>query len=346
MGMSIIWAILVFCLLIISHEFGHFIVAKANRIFVYDFSLGMGPKLWQHKGKETEYTLRLFPIGGSVRMMGEDESVDDPRSFNHKAVWRRMSVIFAGPLTNFIVAILLFAVVFTAMGMPSAKNIVGNVSSGLSAEAAGILPGDVIEDINGVAVTQWADIITIVQDQEKGQVQDAGKPLQIKVQRDGEMLTVQLTPTYNKEAGYWMLGVTQSIEKVGFFSAIALGIKQSFQMTVQLLQALFLMLTHQMPVDVTGPVGIVNYVGQAANAGFQNLLYLTAYLSLNLGVINLLPLPALDGSRLVFLAIEGIRRKPVNREKEGMVHFVGLMILFALMIIITYQDIARLFNGG
>ncbi|MEG1501602.1 MAG: site-2 protease family protein, partial [Clostridiales bacterium] len=125
--MSIIWAILIFCILIISHEFGHFIVAKLNGIYVYDFNLGMGPKIFSFKAKETEYTLRLFPIGGAVRMMGEDESADDPRAFNQKSVLQRMSVVFAGPLMNFIMAIIIFVIVFMGMGMPSNNNVVGKV---------------------------------------------------------------------------------------------------------------------------------------------------------------------------------------------------------------------------
>ena len=302
--MTIVWAILIFCLLIITHEFGHFIAAKMNGIYVYDFSLGMGPKLFSFKKGETEYILKLLPIGGAVRMMGEDETADDPRSFTNKKVWQRMSVVFAGPLMNFVTAIILFMVVFMMLGMPSDKNIVGEAFSGQPAAEAGIQTGDVIKEINGESVASWTEMLTVIAEQPEGE------ELNLLIQRNSENIEINVHPYYDQEQGRYMIGIQQMMEKRGVFSAIWLGIKQSYEFTKLLLVALFQMITGKIAPDVAGPVGVVSIVGQAASMGLQNLLMLAGFLSINLGVINLFPFPALDGSRLVFLAVEGVRGKP------------------------------------
>lgn len=323
-----------------THELGHFLVAKANKVYVYEFAIGMGPRIWGFKKAETEYNIRLLPIGGMVRMMGEDEEkMDDERSFARKSVLQRMSVIFAGPLMNFITAIVLFVIVFMMIGVASNSNVVGQPLPGQAAEAAGVLAGDKILEINGHEVEDWNSMVGIIQ------AQDPGAPLAITVDRDGELIDMTIDPYYDKESGRWLMGIQPSVEKLGFFESSWLGIKQSYLFTKMLLVALYQMLTGQIAPDVAGPVGVVNIVGQAASMGIQNVLILAGYLSINLGVINLLPLPALDGSRIVFLAVEGIRRKPFDRQKEGMVHFIGLMLLFGLMIVITYHDILRAINN-
>jgi len=338
--LGIVVAILIFCILIMTHELGHFLVAKANKIYVYEFALGMGPRIWGFKKNETEYNFRLFPIGGMVRMMGEDEEkIDDERSFARKTVLQRMAVIFAGPLMNFITAIVFFVIIFMMIGIASDSNIVGKPLSGQAAEAAGVRAGDAIMEINGQEVEDWSSMVTIIQDQEPG------APLAIKIDRDGQIIDMTITPYYDNESGRWLMGIQPSTEKLNFFESAWLGIKQSYLFTKMLLLALYQMLTGQIAPDVAGPVGVVSIVGQAAGMGLQNVLILAGYLSINLGVINLLPIPAMDGSRLVFLAVEGIRRKPFDRRKEGMVHFIGLMLLFGLMIVITYQDILRLINN-
>lgn len=338
--MSIIIAILIFCLLIMTHELGHFLVAKANKVYVYEFAIGMGPRIWGFQKAETEYNLRLLPIGGMVRMMGEDEEkLDDERSFARKSVLQRMSVIFAGPLMNFVTAIVLFVIVFMMIGVASNSNIVGQPIAGKAAEAAGVMAGDAILEINGQEVEDWNSMVGIIQDQEPG------APLAITVDRNGELIDMTINPYYDDESGRWLMGLQPSVQKLGFFESAWLGIKQSYLFTKMLLVALYQMVTGQIAPDVAGPVGVVSIVGQAASMGLQNVLILAGYLSINLGVINLLPLPALDGSRIVFLAVEGIRRKPFDRQKEGMVHFIGLMLLFGLMIVITYHDILRAINN-
>ncbi|NLF80107.1 MAG: RIP metalloprotease RseP [Clostridia bacterium] len=339
MVVTIISVILVFCLLILSHEFGHFIAAKACGIYVDDFSLGMGPKIAQFKGKETTYTLRPFPIGGWCKMRGEDEESVDPRSFKSRKLWQQMLTIAAGPLMNFILAITIFVVVFMMMGTASGANVIGEVGESTPAAAAGLQPGDRIMAINGLEIDEWVDISAAV---------NAAKPggaLSLAIERDGRTLQTVIEPYFDEEMQTWLIGIIPQKEHLNFFRAIWLGCVQSVQFSVAIIQGLAQMISGAIPADVAGPVGIVTLIGQASEYGIQSLLILTAYLSINLGLINLFPLPALDGSRLVFLTIEGLRGKPINQAKEGMIHFVGLILLFGLMIFITYKDILRLVTG-
>jgi regulator of sigma E protease len=336
--MTVLAAILVFCLLILSHELGHFIMAKLNGIYVYDFSLGMGPKLFSIKGKETAYTLRLFPIGGHCLMMGEDEESDNERSFGKKKVWQRILVIAGGPAMNFLTAVLLFVITFMFMGEPHPSNKV-DVMPGKAAEEAGMLSGDLIVQINEQPTNTWTDIPAVM-----AGASETGQAVNVAVQRDDKIITITIQPFL--EDGYWRIGILWAGEIVfirhGFFSAISLGVTESYQFTKALLSALVGMVAGTVPPDVAGPVGIVNIIGEVARSGLQFLLMLTAFLSINLGVINLLPIPALDGSRIVFLLVEGLRGKPIKPEREGMVHFIGFMLLIGLIILVTYNDIIRL----
>jgi len=334
--MTIVAAIAVFCLLILSHEFGHFIVAKLNGVYVYDFSIGMGPKLFSWKGKETVYSLRLFPIGGHCLMMGEDEASEDARAFNKKKVWQRIAVILAGPAMNFLSAVLIFIIIFMMMGTPSASSAVGGLVEDQPAQAAGILPGDVITAIGGQQVKGWADISPAVESAA------TGASIPVTIERGGQSISLTLTPYWDAESGRWLLGIYPVVERQNFFTAIGLGVRQSFLFTKELIVALVGMISGRVAPDVAGPVGVVSIIGQATSYGLQSLLLITAILCVNLAVVNLLPIPALDGARIVFLLVEAVRGKPLKPEREGMVHFIGLMLLFALMIVITFKDIMRL----
>ncbi|MEG1537409.1 MAG: M50 family metallopeptidase, partial [Clostridiales bacterium] len=309
---------MIFCVLVISHEFGHFIAAKSCGIYVTDFSMGMGPKLVAWKGKETQYTLRLLPIGGWCKMIGEDEASDDPRAFNRKPIWQRMLVVVAGPLMNFLMAIVIFIIVFMMLGSPSPTNVIGEAVPGTEAEAAGLKSGDKILEISGVKVNQWTDISTAVNSAEHTQ------PLVVTVERDGALVTLNVPAYQDGKTASWKLGVQPQVVRQNIFTAIALGVKQSIEFTRLLLLALVQMITGQIPFDVAGPVGIVKVVDQAAAYGIQSILLLTGYLCINLGVLNLLPFPALDGCRLLFLIVEGIRRKPFDRQREGLINLIGL----------------------
>ena len=310
-------------------------MAKLNGIYVKEFSLGMGPQLLQWGKKETIYSIRLFPIGGYVSMDGEDEDSDDPRAFCNKSVLQRMSVVFAGPFMNFICAILFFIVVFMYFGTPANDSVIGEVAADSPAYEAGIEVGDEILTIDGVEVSNWEDMTSAIRP-------NNGEAMVFEIDRNGEVFETTVVPQYNEELGYSMVGITQNIEKANLIQSVKLGFVRTYEFTVLLVQTLWQMITGQAPVDVAGPVGMVTIVDEYASAAIMNLFMLAGILSINLGVINLIPFPAMDGFRLVSLAIEGVRGKPIPAEKEGMINFVGIIVLLGLMVLITMNDIGRI----
>ncbi len=336
---TIIAAVAVFCLLILSHELGHFLAARACGVYVEDFSLGMGPKLFGWKGKQTNYSLRLLPIGGWCRMLGEEDDSNDKRAFCNKTVWQRILIVFAGPLANFLFAIIIFIVIFMMIGTYSETSELGEIQPDSPAAAAGLESGDVILSINGEEISQWTEIGAAVNAY-------GGEALTLLVDRDGEQLTLTLSPAFNAEDQSWKIGVTPAKERQNIFTAIGLGVQQSIFFTKELILGVAGMIAGTVDVDVAGPVGIVNTIGDAAGYGLQTLLLLMGYLCINLAIVNLLPLPALDGSRIVFLLIEWIRGKAIAPEKENRIHFIGLVLLMGLMVLITYRDIVNLVVAG
>lgn len=334
--MSVLYTIIIICVLVLVHEFGHFIVAKKSGVLVDEFSLGMGPKLLGWQGAETAYSVRLLPIGGYVKMTGEDEDSDNPRAFCNKSVWVRMAVTFAGPLMNLLIAVVFFLVAFMYFGTPATDGLIGTVAENSPAAAAGLQSGDVITALDDSPVGGWTDVTEFMA------TVAPGEAVRVSYLRDGEQLSAELI-TMDTE-GRAVLGVTQGIRRADLVSSLQLGFATTVSFTVMILQSLGDMLTGAADVDVAGPVGMVTLVDEYANVGLMYLFLFAGMLSVNLGVMNLLPIPALDGARLVFLLIEAIRKKPIDREKEAMVHLVGFALLMALMVIITYFDIDRLIS--
>lgn len=334
--MSVLYTIIIICVLVLVHEFGHFIVAKKSGVLVEEFSLGMGPKLLGWQGAETAYSVRLLPIGGYVKMTGEDEDSDNPRAFCNKSVWVRMAVTFAGPLMNLLIAVVFFLVAFMYFGTPATDGLIGTVAENSPAAAAGLQGGDVITALNDAPVDGWTDVTAYMAAVEPG---DA---VRVSYLRDGEVQTAELITM--ETDGRAVLGVTQGIRRADLVSSLQLGFATTVNFTVMILQSLVDMVTGAADVDVAGPVGMVTLVDEYANVGLMYLFLFAGMLSVNLGVMNLLPIPALDGARLVFLLIEAVRRKPIDRDKEAMVHLVGFALLMALMVVITYFDIDRLIS--
>lgn len=331
---SILVTILILGLLIFVHELGHFLVAKRVGIRVHEFALGMGPLVFSKKVGETLYSLRALPIGGFNRMAGMDpEEEYDPRGFGTRTVGQRMGVIAAGSLMNFLLAIILFAIFFMGIGTPSNK--IAEVLAGSPAAHAGLQPGDRIVAVNDTSTSNWEQLTSAIRAQPE-------KEIQLTVQRGQEEFQVVLVTERDEQENVGMIGIKGAMEKKGFFESIWLGVSSSVALIMLIVQQLFLMIGGQVPADVAGPVGMVSIVGEAVNFGIGTLIQFAAILSLNLGIINLLPIPALDGSRLVFLAIEGIRGRPVNPAKENFIHFIGLVVLLGLMVLITYQDVWRI----
>ena len=346
--MSIVIAIIIFSLIIIFHELGHFLLAKKNGICVEEFSIGLGPRLIGKKIGETVYCIKLLPFGGACVMTGEDEASDDERAFGNKSVWARMAVVFAGPFFNFILAFVLAAVLIGVVGYD--EPVVTSVTEGSPAEEAGIQAGDRIIRLNNMHIHVYREIsnyLTLHPDKAK-------EAVTVVYERDGEKYTTSLTPEYNEEAGRYLMGLQwdYSRTKGNIFSVIgydAYEVKYWICITVDSLR---LMVTGSVSAnDISGPVGIISTIGSTYTesraisllAVFANLINISILLTANLGVMNLLPLPALDGGRLVFLIIEAIRGKRIDPDKEGMVHFVGLVLLLGLMVIIMFNDIHKLF---
>lgn len=329
--MMIIYAILIFCLLILVHELGHFISAKAVGIRVNEFALGMGPLLFHFQKGDTEYSLRAFPIGGFCKMEGEDEESSDAAAFNNKPLPAKALVVVAGSAMNLLLAVLIFSAVILAIGIPSTT--VKELSPDYPAARAGILPGDKIVQIADTKINDWNDILNTIGS-------SGESTIKVVVDRDGEQLSF-VVGVVNSTEGRRVVGISPAIEKDPG-KALIYGTQNTFQVGVEMFRIIGQLITGEVSTqNLTGPVGIVYVVGETAKSGLLSLAQLTAFISLNLAIVNMLPFPALDGGRLLFLIIRRITGKTISDDTEGKIHFVGLMLLFGLMIYITVQDIGR-----
>jgi len=328
--MTAIVFIIVFGMLVFIHELGHFATAKMSGITVHEFALGMGPKILSHQGQETLYSLRLLPIGGYVRMEGEDELSNDDGSFSQKSPWKRLAVIAAGPIMNFVLALVVITALFMMDGFP--VNKIGELVEGAPAQAAGLLAGDEITMIDGKEVKTWDDVVAHISGAESN-------TLELQIVRDGMKQNMTLEATSEEGTGRRIIGIRPAFEK-NILQAIQyafMGVFFTIQAILQYLGSLFM--GQGDFSQVSGPVGIYNAVSQASQSGLRSILNITGMLSINLGLINLLPFPALDGGRIIFIGLEILRGKPIDQEKEGFVHFIGFVILMTLMVLLVYKDL-------
>ena len=348
--MTLIFFVLIFGTIVLAHEFGHYLLAKVNGIHVVEFAIGMGPKLVGFHRNGTDYVIRLLPIGGACMFEGEDglnqkEGELSPNSFNAAPVWARISSVVAGPLFNFILAFILALVLVGFSG--SDKPVVLGVMEGYPADEAGIEPGDEIIRMNG-------DKIYLAREIYINTYLNGDKPMTIEYERDGQRYTTTLIPKYSEESGRHLIGFQgygEAVEAEGLavFKYAYYEVRYSFVSTIKSLS--MLVQGEASKDDVSGPIGIAQVIGEVAEEStpygplvlILNLCNIALLLSVNLGVLNLLPLPALDGGRLVFMLIEAVRGKPIPPEKEGMVHFAGFVALMVLMVFVMYNDIVRLF---
>ena len=356
--MYIILAILLLAILITVHEFGHFLAARAMKIEVREFAIGMGPKLfgWKSRKYETTFAVRAIPIGGYCAFYGEDDptgkSKDAPRAFPKQNVWKRLFVILMGPMMNFVLAFLVATVFYWVSGINVATGIdpyIAEVMAAGPANTAGMQPGDRVTEINGKNMLDGTmeTLLDTIQQWKQGD-----EPLQMTVERGDETLHMEMTPVWDETEQKMRIGVTiggryrTETQAVSFLD----GFKYSWELCVNasgaILGALKDLVTTGKGLDQTsGPVGIVSIVSsEVKEGGFSAFTQLLVLISINLGLMNLLPIPGLDGSRLVFGIVEVIRRKPVPPEKEAVVHLVGMVLLFGLMIFFTFKDIMRLFG--
>lgn len=338
--MKIILAILIFSLIIIFHEFGHFLFAKLGGIGVTEFSLGMGPRILSKQIGETRYSWKLLPFGGSCMMVGEDGESEEENAFGRKSVWTRISVVAAGPIFNFILAFFLSLFIVGSIGYDAPD--VAVVVDGYPAAEAGMQAGDRIISMNQKKIHIYREVSFYVQTHQ-------GETVTVTYERDGERHTVTLEPKQS-ESGTYLLGFRGSgvRTKGNVFQTIAYSAYEVKYWISTTLKSLEMMFAGRVSADdISGPVGIIDTIGNTYEASKEdgsfyvwlNMLNISILLSANVGVMNLLPIPALDGGRLVFLFLEVLRRgKRIDPEKEGMVHFAGLVLLIALMLVVMFND--------
>jgi regulator of sigma E protease len=417
---TVIAFIVIFGALVFFHELGHFVFAKRAGILCREFAIGFGPKIFSHKKGETTYTIRLLPIGGFVRMAGEDpemieikpgyrigllfnekeeankiiltnkekypsarvvevehadiehelvikgyvegdeeeklqsfpisanavlvengtETLIAPydRQFASKTLWQRTMAIFAGPMMNFILAFVIFILIGILQGIPTDNPVLGKLTDDGAAMEAGLKEGDNIQSVNGAEISSWSDVVEIIR-------KNPNKELQFSLERDGKELQLPVTPKVQEAEGekIGIIGVFQPMEKSPI-KAISHGAKETYLWTKEIFVMLGKLVTGQFSIDaLSGPVGIYVSTDTVAKSGIFYLMKWAAILSINLGIMNLLPIPALDGGRLMFFAVEAVRGKPIDRHKEGMVHFIGFALLMLLMLVVTWNDIQRFF---
>lgn len=337
--LSILAALLVLSVLVVIHEFGHYSVARLLHIGVDEFAVGMGPKLISKEHKGIRYSLRAFPIGGFCKFIGEDEELDDPRAFNNQKPWKRLLVILAGPVFNIVTAILLAIVILMSYGEIAPSTLVGQVEANSPAQTAGLQVNDRILAVNGQFYETTDEMIAAIT--------AAGvNEMTLTIEREGRQQELQLTPFYDEEAQRPRIGISFGMERVryNFLDSVKYSVTFAVSFITELISFLGnLFFRGQGANDIMGPVGTIGMISQVAQQGFENLLRFAILISINLGVMNLIPFPALDGSRALFLIVEWIRGKPINRDREGMIHFIGLVVLMLIMLFFTYKDIVRLF---
>lgn len=331
--LGIIAALAMFCVLVVFHEGGHFLMAKAVNIKVNEFAVGMGPILLKKQKGETLYSFRALPIGGFCSMeTSENEEEILPRSFEAAKPIHRAMVLLAGPFMNLAVAVLIMAAVTFYIGLPTAE--IGAFSKESLAGKAGLEIEDKIVAIEGEKVEKWSDVSAIISTK-------ASDVIKIDVERKSEKLSFDVPLIVDEESGRKMIGITPHMHRDPGKSLVY-GAKASYDITVGMIKTLGQLFTGQVsPKDFTGVVGITVVVGNTIDYGFIYFAQFAALISINLGIVNLLPFPALDGGRLVMLAIRQITGKVITDEMESKIHFVGIIALFALMIYVTWQDIGR-----
>lgn len=342
--MSIILALLIFSAIVIVHELGHFLLAKYNGITVTEFSVGMGPRIFSHEWGGTRYSLKILPFGGSCLMVGEEEESDEEGSFGSKSVWARIAVVAAGPIFNFLLAFVLSLLLVGSLGY---DDTVVNVTPGFPAAEAGMQDGDEIIKLNGSRVYLYREV-SLYNNLHQGE------STEVVYRHDGEDHTIYLEPIMDEESGFYRLGFVKmgGRTKGNVVDLIKYSYAELRYYVKATVQSLGLMFRGQVGLDdVSGPVGIVDAIGDTYEANrsdgwyyvMLSMMMMSVLLSVNLGVMNLLPIPALDGGRLVFLIIEAIRGKAIPQEKESTVHYIGFLLLMALMVLIFFNDLKNIF---
>jgi regulator of sigma E protease len=351
---TIIATIVVLGILVFVHEFGHFLLAKLLKVRVEAFSLGFPPKLLSKKVGETEYRLSVIPLGGYVKLLGEnpDEEVPpelQPRSFSHHPLWHRTLIVLAGPGFNLLFCVLALFLLFGFSGIPYLTTTIGSVKPDSPAAQAGLQPGDKVLALNDQKVERWDQLSSLIR-------QNGERPLVLHVKRGDQTFQVKITPEtmettniFGQKVSAVLIGVGSAseleVEKVGVFRAFGEGVSYTYRILALTVVSIYKLITQEIPVNTLGgPILIAQVAGQQAEQGFSYLLHFMAILSVNLALLNLLPIPILDGGHLFFILWEAVRGKPMAVKHREMAQAMGLMLILALMVLVFYQDIMRLIS--
>lgn len=352
--MTFISALILLGIIIFVHELGHFLFAKIMGVRVLKFSLGFGPKLIGKKYGDTEYLISAVPLGGYVKMLGEtsEEQLGDEEkqfAYNYQKVWKRLVIVVAGPLFNIIFAVAIFFFSFLN-GLPVMIPEIGSTMPDTPAAKAGLVKGDRIMEIDGVAINQWEEMTEVIH-------KNPGKPLRMTIQRAGKTFQVSLTPEkkrvkdiFGEGKDVGLIGIKPSgntiIKKENIVNAFADSIDRTWEMSALTLVSIVKLIQRVIPMEtIGGPILIVQMAGEQASRGFLNFFIFMAIININLGVLNLLPIPILDGGHVLFLGIEAIRKKPLSEKVVSISQKIGLAILLTLMVVVFYNDILRLITG-
>lgn len=353
---TIVATIVVLGILIFVHELGHFLLAKLLGVQVQIFSLGFPPKLFSRKVGETEYRLSVIPLGGYVKLLGEnpDEEVPPeltPQSFSHHPLWQRALIVLAGPSFNLAFAVLALFLIFAFTGIPYVTTQIGNIKEDSPAAKAGLKAGDRVLTVNGKEVRRWDDLSSMIRE-------SGARPVTLLVQRGAESLTFQVTPqrmettnVFMQKISAYLIGVSSgeqlAIDRVGPVGALGAGLSYTWRIVSLTGQSLYKLALQEIPINTLGgPILIAQVAGKQAEMGVSYLVHFMAILSVNLFLLNLLPIPILDGGHLVFICWEAIRGRPLAMKHREMAQALGLMLILALMLLVFYQDIQRLFAPG
>lgn len=327
-------AILLFCIMIFPHELGHFIAAKRVGVKVNEFAFGMGPALWKKQGKETLYSIRLFPIGGYCAMEGEDEDSESPRAFGNKKPWQKIIVLAAGSFMNVVCAVLIMILVVGTLGFTTTT--IDQVEPSSPASEAHFIEGDIVTKIDDTKIENWNDVSIAFSNAE-------GAMSTVVVERDGQLRELKVTPELSED-GRYVVGITCKVSH-NPARAVIEGTKATWNMTKNLFITIGQLFTGSTGVDsLSGPVGMVQMVSETNTYGYWYYGMLLSIICMNLAIINMLPLPALDGGRIIFVLITMITGKEVSPKIEGAVHFAGIMLLLGLMIYVSVNDVTRIFG--
>jgi len=353
---SIVAAIIVLGFLILFHELGHFVVAKRSGVGVLKFSIGFGPKLIGRRVGNTEYVISAIPLGGFVKMVGEDpeeqvSETDRAIAFQTQPLWKRMAIVLAGPFANLVFAFIAFSLVFAVYGarVPSETAKVGGVMDGMPAAAAGLQADDLIVAVDGKPIEKWETLSEAIRS-------SGGKAVTLTVDRAGDKREVAVTPEAKPDKNIfgetlgtaYVIGIERGFdqEEVGALTAVGMGAQQTAWWVETLVMSVAKMFQGKIPAkDIGGPILIVQAAGQQARLGLEYLLHFMAVISVNLGVLNLLPIPVLDGGHFLFFALEAILRRPLDIRHREIAQQVGLVVLISLMAFAFYNDIARVLQG-